>query len=161
MRRFTVPTIRPARSSFGNGRMTMRNRLSTMVAALLLISGGALAQEAQTVAAPGQDIPKTTATEGSDAGAEFGLTNQIEFGLRGTVFGEGSDKARFQHYQDFRDGGTLDRFRWAKSTNGYVFKAEADHLGYHNQRFLGSYNNHGKVKASFEWNQIPLYFSDS
>ena len=42
-----------------------------------------------------------------------------------------------------------------------MFKAEADHLGYRDQRFLGSYNNYGNVKASFEWNQIPLYFSDS
>lgn len=140
----------------------MRNRLSTMVAALLLISGGALAQDKPAIDAASQDVPKTTATAAVPAAAaEFGPTNQIEFGLRGTVFGAGSDKARFQRYQDFRDGGTIDRFRWAKSTDGYVFKAEADHLGYHDQRFLGSYNNYGKVKASFEWNQIPLYFSDT
>src|SRR5436189_2697946 len=116
MRRFTVPIIRPARNSFGNGRMTMRNRLSTMVAALLLISGGALAQDTQTIGTAAQDVPKTTATAAAaDAASEFGVTNQIEFGLRGTVFGEGSDKARFQRYQDFRDGGTIDRFRWGKA----------------------------------------------
>jgi MtrB/PioB family decaheme-associated outer membrane protein len=136
--------------------MTMRNRLFTLVAALLLVSGGALAQD-KDPGTPQQDVAKTSAA----TTPEFPLTNQIDFGIRGTIFGDGSDKARFQRYQDLRDGGTIDRFRWGKSTDAYLFKFEADHLGYRDQRFAGSYNNYGKVKASFEWNQIPLYFSDT
>jgi len=135
----------------------MRNRLSTMVAALLLVSAGAMAQDKNTDPAPQQDVPKATTA----ATPEFPPTNQIDFGIRTTFFGDGSDAARFQHYQDLRDGGTIDRFRWGKTTDAYLLKLEGDHLGYRDQRFAGSYNSYGKVKATFEWNQIPIYYSDT
>src|SRR4051794_10007446 len=137
--------------------MTMRNRLFVMVAALLLSSGAATAQD-KDAGGTQPDVAKATSAATSP---EFPLTNQIEFGLRGTMFGSGSDQARFQRYQDFRAGGTIDRFRWGKSTDQYLVKVEGDHLGYRDQRFSGSYNNYGKVKANVEWNQIPLYYSDS
>jgi MtrB/PioB family decaheme-associated outer membrane protein len=135
----------------------MRNRLSTMVAALLLMSAGALAQDANPAEAPQQDVPKATAA----ATSEFPLTNQIDFGIRDTFFADGSDQARYQRYRDLRDGGTIDRVRWGKTTDAYWFKVEGDHLGYRDQRFAGSYNNFGKVKATFEWNQVPIFYSDT
>jgi len=134
----------------------MRTRLSTMVAALLLIAGGALAQDKTPVVAAQPDMATTPA-----AAAEFAGVNQIEFGYRGTMYTAGSDEARRQRYEDLRDGATVDKFRWGKATEQYLFKVEADHLGYRDQRFAGSYNNYGKVKANFEWNQIPLYFSNT
>jgi len=135
----------------------MRNRLFTMVAALLLVSAGAMAQDKNPSPAPQQDTATAVATP---AAAEFGaFPNQIEFGYRGTLYTADSDEARHQRYQDLRDGATVDRFRWGKATSAYQFKFEADHLGYRDQRFVGSYNNYGKLKGSFEWNQIPLYFS--
>src|SRR3982751_3328595 len=146
MRRFTDPITRPGRSSFGNRSTIMRNRLLTRVPALLLVSAGALAQDKDGGGAPQQDVAKAAVA----TSPEFPLTNEIEFGIRGTIFGSGSDQARFQRYQDFRDGGTIDRFRWGKSTDAYLLKLEGDHLGYRDQRFSGSYNNYGKVKANFE-----------
>jgi hypothetical protein len=136
--------------------MTMRNTLLTMVAALLLISAGATAQDKDPGGTTQPAVAQTTAATG-----EFGFTNQIDIGVRGTLFGSGADKARFQRYSDFRDGGTIDRFRFGKTTEKYLFKAEADHLGYRDQRFAASYHNYGKVKANVEWNQIPLFYSDS
>ncbi|PYR40633.1 MAG: hypothetical protein DMF93_10515 [Acidobacteria bacterium] len=135
----------------------MRNRLSTMVAALLLMSAGALAQDKNPQGAPQQDVPKQTTA----ATSEFPLTNQVDFGVRGTIFAEGSDQSRFQRYQDLRDGGTIDRIRWGRTTDRYLLKLEGDHLGYRDQRLAGAYNNYGKVKAAFEWNQIPIYYSDT
>ena len=70
-----------------------------------------------------------------------------------------SDEARFQRYRDVRDGGTLDRLRVYKDTDAYRYSLQADHVGYRDQRFSASYMNYGKVKASFEWNQIPLFYS--
>jgi MtrB/PioB family decaheme-associated outer membrane protein len=134
----------------------MRTRLLTMVAALLLIAGGAAAQDNSAPAAQ-PDVAKTTAA----STPEFPLVNQIDFGVRGTAFGSDSDRARYQRYRDVRDGGTIDLFRLFKDTNQYRYSLQADHVGYRDQRFSGSYNNFGKVKASFEWNQIPLYYSDS
>jgi len=135
----------------------MRNRLLTMVAALLLtVSGGALAQDKD----PNPALQRDVAAPAAVAAAEFGaFPNQIEFGYRGTLYTADSDEARYQRYQDLRNGPTVDRLRWGKTNDRYLFKVEADHLGYRDQRFAGSYDNFGKVKAAFEWNQVPLYFS--
>jgi hypothetical protein len=119
----------------------MRNRLLTMVAALL-VSVGASAQTQET---GGTALP--------------GYTNQIDFGIRATVFGDESDEARLQRYRDLRDGGTIDRFRFGKATDSYLLTLEGDHVGYRDQRFALSYRDHGKVKATFEWNQIPTFSS--
>ncbi|HJZ76069.1 MAG TPA: MtrB/PioB family outer membrane beta-barrel protein [Vicinamibacterales bacterium] len=135
----------------------MRTRQLMLVAALLLVSGGAMAQDKALSPAP-QDAALAPAP----APAEFGgAVNQIEFGYRGTVYTVDSDEARRQRYQDLRNGATVDRFRWGKTTDQYLFRLEADHLGYRDQRVAGSYNNYGKVRANFEWNQIPLYFSQT
>lgn len=133
----------------------MRNRLFTMVAALLLVSGTAMAQDEKSAPASQPDVPKA-----AGAGPEFAGGNEIDFGGRATSFGSGSDQARYQRYQDLRDGGTLDKFRLFKETDSYSLKAQADHVGYRDQRFFGSFNNFGSVKATFEWNQIPLNYSD-
>jgi hypothetical protein len=70
--------------------MTMRNRLSMMVAALLLVSGGAMAQDKdQGGTAPPQDVAAAKAVS-----PEFAGTNQIEFGSRGTFYAADSDQAR-------------------------------------------------------------------
>jgi hypothetical protein len=125
----------------------MRNLPVTIVAALLLTTGGAVAQ----------DMVRTTAPSSPDGA----LTNQIDIGLRGTSFGADSDQARYQRYRDLRDGGTVDRFRLSKDTDAYKWNLQADHIGYQDQRFFGSYTNHGNVKLSFDWNQIPLFYSET
>jgi MtrB/PioB family decaheme-associated outer membrane protein len=134
----------------------MRTKSLTMVVALLLIAGGAAAQNGATPAAQ----PDVTKPDGASS-TEFPLVNVLDIGVRGTSFGSDSDPARFQRYRDVRDGGTLDRFRLFKDTNTYRYNLQADHIGYRDQRYSGSYTNYGKVKASFEWNQIPLYYSGS
>jgi Putative outer membrane beta-barrel porin, MtrB/PioB len=131
----------------------MRAKTPMMVAALLLMAGGAAAQDGPTPAAQ-PDVAKTAPSI-----SDVPPVNQIDFGLRGTVFGSDSDPARYQRYRDLRDGGTIDRFRLFKDTTEYKYSVQADHVGYRDQRFSGSYHNFGKVKASFEWNQIPLFYS--
>ena len=91
-----------------------------------------------------QDAPKTAASASSRT---FPLVNQLDFGVRGTSFGVDSDPARFQRYRDVRDGGTVDRFRLFKDTDAYRYNLQADHVGYRDQRFSGTYTNYGKVKA--------------
>ena len=135
----------------------MRTTRMTMVAALLLIAAGARAQEPSTATAAQGNAPKPAAATAADTP----LLNQIDFGFRGTAFGADSDRARFERYRDLRDGGVLDRLRVYKDTDGYRYSLQADNVGYRDQRFSASYMNYGKVKASFEWNQIPLFYSDS
>jgi MtrB/PioB family decaheme-associated outer membrane protein len=141
--------------------MTMRTRTLVMVAALLLTAAGATAQDQNTDknATVQPDVPKTTTTP---AIADIGFVNEIQFGLRGTSFSSDTvDRARFQRYQDLRDGGTLDRFRFLKGSAAYSLNLQADHVGYRDQRFFGAFDNFGKVKASFEWNQVPLFYSQT
>src|SRR5438093_1339130 len=118
MRRFTGPTIRPATSSFGSEEDVMRTNTLVMVGALLLVAAGASAQDLKPVAANQQDVAKTSVLP---ANADIPLVNQIDFGFRGTVFGSGSDQARFQRYRDLRDGGTIDRFRFFRATESLDF----------------------------------------
>src|ERR1700687_3590428 len=134
--------------------MTVRIRTLVMVAALLFTSAGAMAQDQiadkNTTVQP--DVPKTT----TPSIADIGFVNEIEFGLRGTSFSSDTvDRARFQRYQDLRDGGALNRFRFEKGTSEYALNLQADHVGYRDQRFFGAFDNFGKLKASFEWNQVP------
>jgi MtrB/PioB family decaheme-associated outer membrane protein len=126
----------------------MRTKLGVMIAALLLVAAGAAAQDVANASAPA-------------AGSEFVPVNQIDIGLRGTTFGTDSDQARFQRYRDLRDGGTLDLFRFTKETPHYKLNLNADHLGYRDQRYSASYKDYGRVTATFEFNQIPLYYSNS
>ncbi len=131
---------------------------STVVAALLLMAAAVSAQDAPSAAETVQaDVAKTPAT----ANADLPLVNQIDFGARGTFYGPGSDEARFQRYRDRRNGGMLDRFRINKDTDVFNYSLQGDNVGYRDQRYSASYNRHGKLKASAEWNQIPLYYSET
>ena len=129
-------------------------RAAMMVGALLLMTPGVQAQNASssngTNAQP--DVPKTPAVESIP---DIRQVNFIDFGARGTSFADNSDSARFQRYRDLRDGGTLDTLRYFKDTEQFSFRAQADHVGYRDQRYFATYNGFGRVKASFEWNQIP------
>jgi len=132
----------------------MRTRLSVMVAALLLASASAGAQQDQSLTGNAPQQP------GAAAGAPEAAGNgEIQLGLRGTSFGSDADRARFQRYEDLRDGGRLDRFRYRRATDSWLFNAGADHVGYRDQRYFAGFNQYGRVKASVEWNQTPLYYS--
>src|ERR1700687_204955 len=133
--------------------INMRIRLWPTVATLLLVPAALMAQDAATVSAQPR-VPAATMV-----GPDLGLSNSVDVGLRGTSFGTGSDEARFRRYRDMRNGATLDVFRYAGETDSRAFKVQADHVGYRDQRYSASYNNFGKLKVSFEWNQIPLFYS--
>ena len=125
----------------------MRTTDVTMVAALLLIAAGAAAQDATTTDnAVQKDVAKT-----APANSDLPLVNEVNFGVRGTSFGEGSDEARYQHYRDLRNGATFDRVRYFKETDAVKYNFQADNVGYKDQRFSASYMNFGKLKAR----QIP------
>lgn len=87
--------------------------------------------------------------------------NQFNFGYRSLTFGEDSDKARFQRYNDFRSGFTLDLFNLKKSGDKYSFELKGNNVGYRDQSFEGSIRRYGKFKLSFGYDQIPLFYSDS
>ena len=84
-------------------------------------------------------------------------SGEAEFG--GRVTGLSGDPARFQRFRDVRDGPTLDRVRYERRKESWQFLAALDHVGYRDQRYTAGFNQYGKVKASFQWDQVPFFSS--
>jgi MtrB/PioB family decaheme-associated outer membrane protein len=130
-------------------------------ALLLVLPGFAQAQQAQPAAqtpqAPAAQAPKATIPETATAAPFAPKMGRIDFGIRGSNF-EG-DQARYERFRDLRDGATLDRFRLDKETETWLFHGEANNVGYRDQRFTAEFQNIGKVRLDFDWNQIPLFIS--
>ena len=124
----------------------MRTRTMILTGALLVTSATyAQAQDATPAPAqPQQAVSTFTPNLGN-----------VDFGYRGTSFT--GDEARYNRYRDLRDGPYVDRFRFAKETETTAFRAEANNVGYRDQRYYADLQSIGKVKATFEFNSNPLY----
>jgi MtrB/PioB family decaheme-associated outer membrane protein len=85
--------------------------------------------------------------------------NFADFSGRGTVYTPGSDEGLAQRYRDLRGGGTLEFLRWSKNTDTLWWSLQADHTAYRDQRYSAAFDNFGKVRGWFQFNEIPLYFS--
>ncbi|HET9263374.1 MAG TPA: MtrB/PioB family decaheme-associated outer membrane protein [Vicinamibacterales bacterium] len=131
----------------------MRTRTITLIGALLLVSAG-LAQ-AQNQQQPTNGATQTTATPASSFTPTLGT---VDFGYRSDS--TRGDYPRYTRFRDLRDGAFLDRFRFGKETDTSLFRAEANNVGYRDQRYFGQFRSIGKLNVSFEWNQIPLFYSD-
>ncbi len=127
----------------------MRSAISLVWAlALALHAGPARAQGAPP------------ATQGQPPAPQAALTPQIgeiDFGVR--VTGGQGDVGRFQRFEDRTSGPTLERLRYVRDRETWAFTAAFDHVGYRDQRYFGSFNRFGKVRGSFEWNQVPIWYS--
>jgi len=84
---------------------------------------------------------------------------EIAFGIR--LNGVSGDEGRFQRYRDLRPGPTVDRLRYARDRETWLFAAEADHAGYRDQRYFASFERFGRLKTTFEWNQIPYAYGNT
>jgi MtrB/PioB family decaheme-associated outer membrane protein len=133
----------------------MRNRTLILIGALLLVSPGAAWAQQQQPSAP----PAATQTSPAPPAvtSESPKIGRIDFGFRGDSV-EG-DEARYQRFRDLRDGAFLDGFRLMKETETWLFRGEANNVGYRDQRYFAGFESIGKAKATFEWNQVPLFIS--
>ena len=136
----------------------MRNRTVILLGALLLASAVTTRAQQQTtpstpVGANGQAAGQT-ATPASSFTPRLGW---IDFGYRGDSLS--GDEARYNRYRDLRDGATLNAFQMTKETQANYFFARAENVGYRDQRYSANYQSIGRLKASFDWIQVPLYLS--
>src|SRR6185436_14021017 len=83
---------------------------------------------------------------------------QLEFGGRwSSVSG---DPARWQRYQDLRDGFLLTKARWAwEDSAGNAFHVAADNVGWRDQRYAANYERPGRFRVTGLWDQIPQFYS--
>jgi MtrB/PioB family decaheme-associated outer membrane protein len=71
------------------------------------------------------------------------------------------DPARFQRYQDIRDGVLFTDARYARehSDGNWAYRVGADNVGWRDQRFFGSFEQTGRFVVSGSWNEIPQFYS--
>jgi MtrB/PioB family decaheme-associated outer membrane protein len=104
-----------------------------------------------------QPLTPSPASPGAQPGVLSGAIAEIDFGAR--VNSVTGDYARFQRLSDRRDGLRVDRFRFDRATDASRVQATVENVGYRDQRYTSSVNRYGKLKASVEWNQVPLFYS--
>jgi MtrB/PioB family decaheme-associated outer membrane protein len=119
-----------------------------VLSGVLLVASAAFAQAQDTTPTA------TQAPAGAVAPSFTPKFGTIDFGYRGSSFT--GDDARYNRLRDLRDGGYVDRFRYNRETETRVFHAEADRVGYKDQRYTVNFQDVGRLKASFDWNAIPL-----
>ena len=134
----------------------MRTRMILTGALLLASAGLAQAQGQQQQQQPPTTAAQTTATPASSFTPKYG---QVDFGYRGDSLS--GDEARYNRFRDLRDGAFVDRFRLDRETATWFFTAEANNIGYRDQRYAATFSSIGRLKANFEWNQIPLFISNT
>ena len=71
------------------------------------------------------------------------------------------DPARFQRYQDVRDGLLFSGFRYsfAQPDGAYDFHARANNVGWRDQEYFANYNRVGKLSLTGSYQQIPQFYS--
>jgi MtrB/PioB family decaheme-associated outer membrane protein len=135
---------------------------------LILLGGAAAAPQkalaqagtppaAQTPAQPPAASP-TTADDTSRS--LFALTDR-EFFIGGRATSIDGDPARFQRYQDVRDGLLFSGFRYSftQPDGAYTFNTRANNVGYRDQEYFANYNRVGKVSVTGSYQQIPQFYS--
>jgi hypothetical protein len=106
--------------------------------------------------APAPPAPASQTPAPADA-ASGPAEGEVDFGVRLT--GGLGDVGRFQRYADLTSGPTLDRLRYVRQRDAWGFEAAFDHVGYRDQHYAARVDRYGKLRASFDWNQVPLWYS--
>ena len=85
--------------------------------------------------------------------------NQVLIG--GRFSSVDGDPARFQRYQDIRDGLLVSGARYAfeQPQGDWSFRALADNVGWRDQRYFADYDRPGRFVVTGTWDQIPQFYS--
>ena len=118
------------------------------------------AKPATPPAQPAATQPAAAPAETEPAPSLFALTDR-EFLIGGRVSSIDGDPARFQRYQDVRDGLLFSGFRYAfaQPDGAYDFHARANNVGFRDQEYFADYNRAGKVSLTGSYQQIPQFYS--
>jgi MtrB/PioB family decaheme-associated outer membrane protein len=121
-------------------------------------SSSASSGQPATGAQPTQPAAATPAVDESRSLFEQ-TWNQFQFG--GRLSSISGDPARWQRYQDFRDGVVFTDAKYARehADGNWSFKATADNVGYRDQRYFASYERPGRFAVSGFWDEIPQFYS--
>jgi MtrB/PioB family decaheme-associated outer membrane protein len=120
---------------------------------ILLISWSAIVFPSATGAqTPGQE---------PDSSRSLFETTSRQLEVGGRFSDVSGDPARFQRYQDIRDGALFTNVRYARQDPGelWLFRATADNVGWRDQRYSAGYERTGRFVVNGLWDQIPQFYS--
>lgn len=144
---------------------------------LVVVPVAALAQSAAPAQAPTPPGSKSHPdsqgqTPASPPAASSQVTNEEEgrslfeptwrqFMFGGRISSVDGDPARWQRYQDIRDGVLFTDARYAGETadENWQYRTAIDNLGWRDQRFFGNFKKPGRFVVSGTWDQIPQFYS--
>jgi MtrB/PioB family decaheme-associated outer membrane protein len=129
----------------------MRNTYALTFAFLLTAAAGAFAQDPPTIPLPTDPV---AIGRSEFTGKWYGT---VDFGGRVTTID--GDEARAQRYRDLRSGVYANNAVFGRRTQDYSLEAQAWNIGYRDQRYQIDLDRVGKLRASFLYDQIPLWIS--
>src|SRR5688572_31222648 len=129
----------------------------------LLIVAGATRAHAQAPGAPAQPAPAPqpavlTGPLADDSTSLFAPRWNM-FQLSGRFASVEGDPARWQRYEDLRDGLLFTTGRLLRERPEWSATLTADNLGWRDQRYSGSFERIGRFTVSGLWDQIPQFYS--
>lgn len=117
--------------------------VAAILLVLILLGGKADAQ-----------APATAAPARSDAAAPAG---ELEVGVR---VSESAAVGRFMRDDDLRSGATLQRLRYVRLRDAWRFTTMVSNPGYRDQRYTGMFEQFGRLRASFDYTEVPIWFGN-
>jgi MtrB/PioB family decaheme-associated outer membrane protein len=122
--------------------------------------GRALAQAGTPPPAQTPAQPAASPADADETRSLFALTDRELF-IGGRATSIDGDPARFQRYQDVRNGLLFSGFRYAfaQPDGDYDFHARANNVGYRDQEYFATYNRTGKLSITGAYQQIPQFYS--
>ncbi len=144
----------------------MRHIMLVPVAWLLALSV-ARAQAPLPLAPASSDSPAVQAAEpaapapGLDESRSLFDQTWRQFQFGGRFSSVSGDPARWQRYQDLRDGVLFTDARYGREDAGgsWLYRLAADNVGYRDQRYSAVYERTGRFVVSGLWDEIPQFYS--
>ena len=129
----------------------MRRTYALTFALLLGAAPGAFAQDPPSLPAPTDPV---AIGRSEFTGKWYGT---VDFG--GRVTSIDGDEARAQRYRDLRSGIYASNLIAGRRTEDWTLEAQAWNIGYRDQRYQLDFDRVGRLRASFLYDQIPLWIS--
>jgi MtrB/PioB family decaheme-associated outer membrane protein len=135
------------------------------VPALPVPAAGVLPQQPAPGAAPADQPAPAPEAESSpradplDESQSLFAPSWNTFQFAGRLSSVAGDEARWQRYQDLRDGPLFTGARFLRETSAWSLAAGADNVGWRDQRYFASYERVGRFRASGLFDQIPQFYS--
>ena len=111
--------------------------------------------------ADSQEKPQAPAAPAVEESRSLFEVAPRQFEIGGRITSISGDPARFQRYQDLRDGllFTNARYTFEDASGSGLFRASADNVGWRDQRYTANYERTGRFVISGLWDEIPQFYS--